>query len=153
MFCVGQVSLKGKSSANPSTLTASPPNTKISTQTGTILINIVPPRAWQKVKSENVSRSVVSDSATPWTVACQAPLSMTILQARITGLGSHSVLQGIFTTQGSNPGLKHCRRILYHLSHQGSPCFNWYCTSCSLKEDKIVKEWDLWSELMESPLV
>ena len=30
-------------------------------------------------------------------------------------------LQGIFPTQGSNPGLPHCRKILYHLSHQGSP--------------------------------
>ena len=29
--------------------------------------------------------------------------------------------QGIFPTQGSNPGLPHCRRILYQLSHQGSP--------------------------------
>ena len=34
---------------------------------------------------------------------------------------SHSLLQGIFPTQGSNPGLLHCRRILYHLSHQGKP--------------------------------
>ena len=34
---------------------------------------------------------------------------------------SHSLLQGIFLTQGSNPGLLHCRQILYHLSHQGSP--------------------------------
>ena len=33
----------------------------------------------------------------------------------------HSLLQGIFPTQGSNPGLPHCRRILYQLSHQGSP--------------------------------
>ena len=32
-----------------------------------------------------------------------------------------SFLQGIFPTQGSNPGLPHCRRILYQLSHQGSP--------------------------------
>ena len=32
-----------------------------------------------------------------------------------------SLLQGIFPTQGSNPGLPHCRWILYHLSHQGSP--------------------------------
>ena len=31
------------------------------------------------------------------------------------------LLQRIFTTQESNPGLQHCRRILYHLSHQGSP--------------------------------
>ena len=37
------------------------------------------------------------------------------------GVGSHSLLQGIFLTQGSNPGLLHCRQILYPLSHQGSP--------------------------------
>ena len=36
-----------------------------------------------------------------------------------TGLGSHSLLQGIFPTQGLNLGLLHCRQILYHLSHQG----------------------------------
>ena len=39
-----------------------------------------------------------------------------------TGVGCHALLQGIFPTQGSNPGLPHCRPILYHLSHQGSPC-------------------------------
>ena len=38
-----------------------------------------------------------------------------------TGVGSHSLLQGIFPTQGSNSGLQHCRQILYCLSHQGSP--------------------------------
>ena len=38
-----------------------------------------------------------------------------------TGVGSHSLLQGIFPTQGSNPGFPYCRQILYHLSHQGSP--------------------------------
>ena len=37
-----------------------------------------------------------------------------------TGVGCHAFLQGIFPTQGSNPGLPHCRQILYHLSHQGS---------------------------------
>ena len=35
-----------------------------------------------------------------------------------TGVGSHSLLQGIIPTQGSNPGLLHCKWILYHLSHQ-----------------------------------
>ena len=35
-------------------------------------------------------------------------------------MGSYSLLQGIFPTQGWNPGLPHCRRILYCLSHQGS---------------------------------
>ena len=38
-----------------------------------------------------------------------------------TGVGCHALLQGIFPIQGSNPGLLQCRRILYHLSHQGSP--------------------------------
>ena len=38
-----------------------------------------------------------------------------------TGVSCHFFLQGIFPTQGSNPGLLHCRQILYHLSHQGSP--------------------------------
>ena len=42
-----------------------------------------------------------------------------ILQARI--LECLSLLQGIFPTQGSNPGLPHCRQILYQLSHRGSP--------------------------------
>ena len=37
-----------------------------------------------------------------------------------TGVGSLSLLQGIFPTQGSNPGLLHCRRILYQLSYQRS---------------------------------
>ena len=37
-----------------------------------------------------------------------------------TRVGSLSFLQGIFPTQGSNPGLPHCRRILYQLSHKGN---------------------------------
>jgi len=37
------------------------------------------------------------------------------------GMGCHTLLQGIFPTQGSNPGLPPCRQILYQLSHQGSP--------------------------------
>ena len=38
-----------------------------------------------------------------------------------TGVDCHFLLQGIFPTQGSNPGLLHCRQILYQLSHKGSP--------------------------------
>ena len=38
-----------------------------------------------------------------------------------TEVGCHALLQGIFLTQGLNPGLPHCRQILYLLSHQGSP--------------------------------
>ena len=40
---------------------------------------------------------------------------------RNTGVGSHSLLQGIFPTQGSNPGIPQCRQVFYQLSHQGSP--------------------------------
>ena len=45
----------------------------------------------------------------PWNSPCQN-----------TWVGSLSLLQEIFPTQGSNPGLLHCRRILYLLSHKGS---------------------------------
>ena len=42
-------------------------------------------------------------------------------QGQNTGMGSSSLLQGVFLTQGSNPCLPHCQEILYQLSHQGSP--------------------------------
>ena len=38
-----------------------------------------------------------------------------------TGVGCHALLQGIFPSQGLNPGLPHCQCILYCLRHQGSP--------------------------------
>ena len=38
-----------------------------------------------------------------------------------TGVNCHALLQRIFPTQGLNPGLRHCRQILYHLNHQGNP--------------------------------
>ena len=38
-----------------------------------------------------------------------------------TRVGCQALLQGIFLTQRLNPGLPHCGRILYHLSHQGGP--------------------------------
>ena len=42
-----------------------------------------------------------------------------------TGVGSLSLLQGIFQTQESNRGLLHCRQILYQLSYQGRPVNHW----------------------------
>ena len=67
-----------------------------------------------------LSCSVVSDSSTPWTVNRQAPLSMGFSRQEYwNGLPFPS--PGIFLNQGSNPGLLHCRWILYCLSHQGSP--------------------------------
>ena len=62
----------------------------------------------RKVKVKSLSR--VRLFATPGTVAHQAPLSMGILQIRV---GCHALLQGIFPTQGSNPGLLHCRWIFF----------------------------------------
>ena len=67
-------------------------------------------------RGESESPSVMSGSLpphglySPWTSPGQN-----------TGVGSLSLLQGILPTQGSNPGLPHCRRILYQLSHKGSP--------------------------------
>ena len=55
--------------------------------------------------------------ATPWTIL-YSPWNS---PGQNTGVGSLSLLQGIFPTQGLSPGLPHCRQILYQLSHQGSP--------------------------------
>ena len=58
------------------------------------------------------------------TMDCSLPVSSVhaILQAgQNTGVGSLSLLQGIFPAQGLNPGLLHYRQILYHQSHQGNP--------------------------------
>ena len=57
---------------------------------------------------------------TPWTVACQVPLPLDS-PGKNTGVGCHFLLQGIFLTQESNPGLLHCRQSLYQLSYKGSP--------------------------------
>ena len=59
---------------------------------------------------------------TPWTVA-SILLCPWNSSGKNTGMGCHFLLQKIFPTQGSNRGLLHCRRILYHLSHQGSPFY------------------------------
>ena len=58
--------------------------------------------------------------STPWTITCQAPLVHGDSPGKNSGVGCHALLQGIFPTQGSNPGLPHYRWILYHLSYQGS---------------------------------
>ena len=58
--------------------------------------------------------------ATPWTAAHQAPRPWDS-PGKNTGVGSHRLFQGIFPTQESNPGLLHCRWILYHLTYQENP--------------------------------
>ena len=76
-------------------------------------------------KLESESRSVVSDSLRPH--GLYSPWNSL---GQNTGVGSLSVFQGIFPTQGWNPGLQHCRQILYRLSRKGSP--NLECC-CSVK--------------------
>ena len=68
----------------------------------------------------NVSHSVVSNSSTPWTLPTWF-LCPWNSPGKNTGVGCHFLLQGIFTMQGSNPGVLHCGQIFYHLSHQGRP--------------------------------
>ena len=68
-----------------------------------------------------LSHSVLSDSVTPWTVTPPGSSVHGDSSGKNTGVGGHALLQGIFPTQGSNPDLPHCRQILYHLCHQGSP--------------------------------
>ena len=65
-------------------------------------------------KSE--SCSVISDSLQPHEL--HSPWNS---PGQNTGVDSLSLFQGIFPTQGSSPGLLHCRQILYHQSHKGSP--------------------------------
>ena len=71
---------------------------------------------------ESVSHSVTSDSLQTYGLLPIRPLCPWNSPGQNTGVDSRSLLQGIFSTQGSNPGLPHCRQILYQLSHQGSPC-------------------------------
>ena len=61
------------------------------------------------------SHSIMSDSLPPHEL--YSPWNS---PGQNAGVGSHSLLQGIFPTQGLNPGLPHCKGILYQLSHQGS---------------------------------
>ena len=57
---------------------------------------------------------------TPWTLALQAPLSMGFSRQEYWS-GLPCTPPGFFPTQGLNPGLPHCRWMLYHLSHRRSP--------------------------------
>ena len=73
-----------------------------------------------------------------WTIQSNSP-------GQNTGVGSLSLPQGIFPTQGSNPGVLHCRWILYQLSHKGSPL---WAQSLTIKSTYLLRQlWD-WSKMM-----
>ena len=68
-----------------------------------------------------LSHSLMSDSLQPH--GC-SPLGSSVhgdSPGQNIGVSCHALLSGILPTEGLNPGLQHCRLILYHLSHQGSP--------------------------------
>ena len=71
-----------------------------------------------KTEIESESHSIVSDCLRP-----RGLYSPWNSPGQNTGVGSLSLLQGIVPTQGLNPGLPHCRWIIYCLSHQGSPVY------------------------------
>ena len=71
-------------------------------------------------ESERVSCSGMSDSLWPHGLQPTRLLCPWDSPGKNTGVGCHSLLQGIFPTQRSNLGLLHCRQILYPLNHQGS---------------------------------
>ena len=63
-------------------------------------------------KESEVTRLCPTLCDPPWTVAYQAPPSMDS-PGKSTGVGCHFLFQGTFPTQGSNPGLLHCRQMLF----------------------------------------
>ena len=69
--------------------------------------------------SKSESRSTVSNCL--WPHGLYSPWNS---PGQNTGVGSLSLLQGTFPTQGSNPGLPHCTQILYQVSHKWSPVLN-----------------------------
>ena len=88
------------------------------------------------VKVISESRSVVSHSCDP-----RGPYSAWNSPGQNTAVGSLSLLQRIFPTQESNPGLPHCRRIRYQLSHKGSPrILEWVAYPFSSRSSRPKKE-------------
>ena len=76
---------------------------------------------WLLINSQSESHLAVSNSLRLhglWPARLLCPWNS---PGQNTAVGSHSLFQGIFPTQWWNPGLLHCRQILYHLSHQGIP--------------------------------
>ena len=69
------------------------------------------------VNTECVSHLLVSDSLSYSPPDSSCPWNS---PRKNTGVGCHSLLQGIFPTQELNWGLLHCRQILYRLSHKGN---------------------------------
>ena len=113
-----------RKTSTSASLTTPKPLTCGSQQTGKFLkrweYQATLPASWETCtqikKSQSESGSVMSDSLGPH--GLHSPWNSL---GQNTGVGSLSLPQGIFPTQGLNPNLPHCRRILYQLRHKGSP--------------------------------
>ena len=70
-------------------------------------------------------QSVISDSLQTYGLLPTRLLCPWDSPGKSTGMGFHTLLQGMVPTQESNPGLLHCRKILYQLGHQGN-IYPWY---------------------------
>ena len=86
---------------------------------------------YYNIQSESESLSVVSNSLRPH--GLYSPWNS---PGQNTGVGSLLLLQEIFPTQESNPSLLHCGRILYQLSHKGSPrTLEWVAAGVQPQQD------------------
>ena len=90
-----------------------------------------------KWKCESLSH--VQLFATPWTAAHQASLSMEFSRQK----DCHSLLQRIFPIQGPNPGLPHCKQIVYHLGYQTSPL------TMHMRHSNVPSQWRCKVRMME----
>ena len=79
----------------------------------------------------SVNLSVASNSLRSHTLQPARLLCPWNFPGKNTGVGCHSLLQGIFLTQGSNPGLLNCRQILYCLSHKQTRWDMWKLSTAS----------------------
>ena len=72
-----------------------------------------------------------------------------------TGVGSLSLLQGIFPTQGLNPGLRHCRQILYHWATKEAHLYVCSTVICEIPGIQCLDYWftDIYSNVKDMILV
>ena len=114
-------------------------------------------RVWPKIDKERICEVAVKWKlvshvrlfATPYTL-WDSPWTS---PDQSTGVGSRSLLQGIFPKEGLNPGLLHCRRILYLVSHQESLRLQWLpAYQYSLNPTNLM-ELNTWKNVKRKPKV
>ena len=101
-----------------------------------ILFSWIPFSFCQKMCCVVLSHSFMTDSLWPQDCSPPGPSVHGDSPGKNTGVCCHALLQGIFLNQGSNPGLLHCRWVLYQLSHQN------FHEECERKElSKSLNAW------------